>query len=76
MLSVSGLGTMTMNEKMKSPLFTTRHYAAIAEFLNFKRPMRNWLNLVEDFCALFEVDNPRFDREKFIQACLKESTQE
>lgn len=64
---------------------TRKHYKAIAETLaNHKRSIdaidraragyrrgshAQWSRTVLEFALLFGVDNPRFDRDKFIVAC-------
>lgn len=48
--------------------FAKRHYEVAAEFLT-KQPEINRKADIDIFCKLFEEDNPRFNSEKFIEAC-------
>lgn len=65
---------------MSNPQFTARHYRTIAEVLERERfNMRgaDGPSAIEDlmltFAELFESDNPRFDRTRFLTACGLES---
>lgn len=51
-------------------LFSHKHYKKIAEFvkeLEYYSITR--LHLRDKLIEMFERDNPRFDREKFVKAC-------
>jgi hypothetical protein len=65
------------------PLFSRRHYEAIAKRIQTLVLSQNELSqdeldelievrhhIVADFVDMFEKDNPRFDRDRFIGACL------
>lgn len=45
------------------PLFTARHYELLAQ--EFRG--RNSIN-IQELCAFFAKDNPRFDRDRFLVA--------
>ena len=56
---------------MSKPLFTTKHYKAIAEWLN-----RNYRHGIKYLTAgtlarKFGEDNPKFDEDKFLKAVHK-----
>lgn len=60
-----------------SPLFQHRHYRAIAATLAKTKPMpgysamasTKWLADITALADMFAADNPRFDRERFLEAC-------
>ena len=52
-------------------IFQRRHYNAIADILKEMYFASDWdeiiyTQLVDDFLLLFEEDNPKFDRERFL----------
>lgn len=62
--------------------FEKRHYLAIAEVLKAHKPepgqthdsfarvrLTEWEIIVEAIADMFEADNPRFNAEKFYDAC-------
>lgn len=60
-------------------MFTRQHYAAIAAELAAKRPpagtggwpleaLDEWVCIVEGMADLFQQDNPRFKRDRFMKA--------
>jgi len=52
---------------------TKKEYKLIAEILfDSALTAKETLDLAEDFARRLEEDNPRFDRETFIKACLGE----
>jgi hypothetical protein len=57
------------------PKFTKRHYTVIAEVFNLKdhqTPLfdaAERLRLARTLARVFALDNPRFDRERFLFAC-------
>ena len=52
---------------------TKKEYKLIAEILfDSALTAQETLDLAEDFARRLEEDNPRFDRERFIKACLGE----
>lgn len=53
---------------------TRKDYVATAEILNAYADvidLMEFKNLVDDFSAMFEEDNPRFNSDKFFEACVK-----
>ncbi len=58
-------------DNMQKPLFQRRHYEIIANVINDvlvdEMPP---LDLITALADKFEVDNPKFDRSKFFNACL------
>ena len=62
--------------------FTKRHYERIAKVLSIAKlkddpklpytAVDQWLEIRDNFIALFETDNFLFDKELFITACAKE----
>ena len=62
--------------------FTKKHYKEIAKVLSKAKlkddpklpytAVDQWLEIRDNFIALFEVDNFLFDKELFIIACTKE----
>ena len=59
-------------------MFTQKHYIAIAKTLKEvnavadEAQMIEWYDLIEAFLDLFEGDNAKFDKVKFIKACKTE----
>ena len=56
--------------------FSSKKYEMVAEVLknNKQYALRGtlykfWLNVVLDFAAMFEEDNPKFNTAKFFEAC-------
>jgi len=62
--------------------FTKKHYRETAKVLSKAKLKNNpklpytavdqWLEIRDNFIALFEIDNFLFDKESFITACAKE----
>jgi len=60
---------------MSKPLFTTKHYKAIARMLNKVKPTDDehevqtftdgYYKVVGGLTSLFRIENPKFDWEKF-----------
>ena len=48
------------------PMFSKRHYEAIAEVL---MGCDRYEDIESGLADLFEDDNPRFDRDRFLEAC-------
>lgn len=69
--------------KQPRPMFSTRHYEAIANTVRRLDmgiqwlpsagwvPLVKWASLVNMLIDMFEGDNPSFDRDKFIKAVEK-----
>lgn len=55
----------------KSPIFGRRHYEYIAEAIKEEQPLCAE-EIVEFLVMVFEQDNPRFDRARFLSACKGE----
>ena len=57
-------------------MMTRKDYVATAQILNeFKDLILDELvfsDLVDEFSAMFEADNPRFSNQTFVNACYKE----
>jgi len=52
--------------------FSRRHYQAIADAIEgvpTRGDIRDRELVVDHLAALFQEDNPRFDRERFVSAC-------
>jgi hypothetical protein len=58
----------------KSAIFTTQHYEMIAELFRYDYNLT--YAVMAKFAKLFEKDNPRFDRARFIRACGYAGTKE
>lgn len=60
-------------------MFSKKHYEVIAKVIQ-ELPANGRLNsqslVAESFADVFESDNPRFDRERFIWVCLAAPTRE
>ena len=56
---------------MATSMFSKRHYEAVAAILSQNKIVtpETWENIRDDLGALFEADNPRFDRDTFKEAC-------
>lgn len=54
---------------MTKPIFTTKHYKAIAEMFAFNPHMSL---SVQEIAHFLRKDNPKFDWKKFIKAVEKE----
>jgi len=56
-------------------MFTKRHYEAIAELVGSQlldvKSTSNQSAIINDWCKMFEDDNPRFKRVNFIKATLE-----
>lgn len=53
---------------MSKPLFTTKHYKALAEIvrpLNNEARRRTYTLNLRDLREMLEKDNPKFDKKKF-----------
>ena len=62
----------------KVPIFSRRHYQRIANELSLIRPLDRlsgafamWSQITDHFVILFQADNPRFDRERFLTWCYQ-----
>lgn len=58
------------------PLFTTKHYKAIAEELNNQaindtNIVLTFENIVDFFCEFLSQDNPKFNYKKFTEVVYK-----
>ncbi len=54
---------------------TRKDYVAIARAIALVRGDCDGLvPLVEELCAIFKADNPRFDKDRFISACVQETS--
>ena len=64
-----------MKRKDQMPKFQRRHHQAIAELLRTSDTQESLFSTGEQFAMmtrfarLFEDDNPRFDRQRFVDAC-------
>lgn len=57
-------------------MMTRKDYVEVARILNKYKGVINekdFMDIVDDFSFMFEQDNPRFNSEKFLEACNKES---
>lgn len=59
-----------------NPMFTRRHYVAVAYHMVETRPpsshtemVYEWEAVVEELARMFGADNERFSKEKFYEAC-------
>jgi len=55
-------------------MMTRKDYVRTAQIINSVHFFVNdnvSLHLINSFADYFQADNPRFDRQKFIQACTK-----
>ena len=52
--------------------FSTEHYEAIAKLFSANKVTQDWRDLawIVAFADMFEKDNPRFKRERFIDKAL------
>ena len=57
---------------MASPLFTARHYRHIAEHISAVFTGNEKGRIIEIFIDIFQVDNRKFDPERFRVACKTE----
>jgi hypothetical protein len=55
--------------KRSSPKYTRRHYEATAGLIRNLDPLARDAN-IRQYVAMFSKDNPRFSRERFIEACV------
>ena len=57
-------------------MFTRQHYEAIAEIMKINSTKEVCatrlviLDIAEELANYFAQDNPRFDRQKFLEACV------
>jgi hypothetical protein len=57
-------------------MMTRKDYVATAQILNDYKHLidsRVFQHIITDFMMMFEDDNPRFDADRFFDACDKES---
>ena len=57
-------------------MMTRKDYVRVAENLSSYKDLIDeftFEDLVDDFGAFFAEDNPRFDAQRFLDACLKDS---
>jgi hypothetical protein len=55
-------------------MMTRKDYVATAEILsNYTQhfDVGTFADIVNDFADMFENDNPRFDHDRFVEACMK-----
>lgn len=52
-------------------MFSKQHYEAIAHIINRHNDTISKHALTRELADVFEPDNERFDREKFLVACYK-----
>ena len=62
---------------LKHPRFTQKHYIAIAELLkdSYTEHPRNYYTIADvaiAFIRLFKPDNPKFDKDRFMDAIYKD----
>ena len=54
-------------------MFTRQHYQEIARLIHKNYGLHlnhnEWASFISDLADYFQVDNERFDRDKFIHAC-------
>ena len=59
-------------------MFTKKHYKAIAEIIENRAGINNYvyaeerthaLSIANDLADYFAKNNPRFDKDKFLEAC-------
>jgi len=56
-------------------MFSQKHYVKIAKIIHRNYEISNVTarfilkDIVDELCEYFEIENPKFDREKFIKAC-------
>jgi hypothetical protein len=55
--------------KRSSPKFTRRHFEAAARAIHNLDPLARD-PVIQQYIAMFGRDNPRFDRERFVAACV------
>jgi len=57
---------------MTVPMFSKRHYEAIAHCLSNSsiRDSENWATIIDEITSLFARDNPSFKSVKFCQAVV------
>jgi hypothetical protein len=48
--------------------YTRQHFREFAEIIS-KVPKARRKEEAERYCKMFQADNPRFDKEKFLKAC-------
>jgi hypothetical protein len=56
-------------------MMTRKDYVEVARILGkYKTSIteKDFIDLSDDFCYMFEQDNPRFNSEKFLEACNNE----
>lgn len=56
----------------KEGTVTRRHYIKIAEIIDMTTTHGGLINkekLLEELCDFFKSENPRFDKDKFTEAC-------
>ncbi len=58
--------------RRKGPVFQHRHYKAIAAKLAWIDHDGMWEIIRDALADTFEADNPRFDRQRFLDACAGE----
>lgn len=53
-------------------MITRKHYKAIAEIIKIHRQKDNTASwrMIKRLADYFGIDNPQFDRQKFLAACL------
>jgi hypothetical protein len=56
------------------PLFTRKHYIAVAKLLRCEKPeYKDWRDYWQEICLyfadMFQEDNSSFNRDKFLTAC-------
>lgn len=67
---------------VKHPRFTYKHYYRIADLVrgyvsgDGSVSVESAADLIERFCVMFEADNERFSRDKFVTRCTRAETPE
>ena len=52
--------------------FSKMHYEEVAKVIKEHRYPDDTYIIIEHFCNMFEKDNEKFDKDKFIRACTSE----
>lgn len=66
-------------EEVRHPRFTYKHYYRVADLIRdyvTTVSVEDGADLIERFAAMFEADNERFSRDKFVSRCTRIETPE